>query len=609
MCGVVTEDVELCKGQLTISKVVASARVNQVASASAHIVNNAGDVTVNISGSPLEPEKTSLVMANDSEENVVFSKRCPSSPGVYRTPGFKGMSYVSAEGTPFEGEAENIMVCHKDENKGDPHIVSGDGLGYDFFASGDYILSRIKDITGYEIQARFLPGYKTSWPQAVALRVGNDIVEIQGIRADGHGNGSGVSINAFSIWINGKKSYLGTSQRWQWYYDNSIAKVISLPFGGIIAVTKTTSSNVLTYPSELTVIWPKGSQAEKYGVVLSVADAGSPSYRYENGRWVRRGLTDPFVQMQIARPNTFAGREEGLLGNNDGDPTNDFVRRNGQVLGQDHNLSFTELYALFGTDWLVRPYESLFRNPEAIKPEFPQGLVELTPEQREFGETACHGLTGFYYNACVMDVGLSGSPGLVQEYYANTDDLNGLSDNIVTPNVDRPRYDMVADNLVYEPNSTPVAQNYTEQLHVKYIGGVGKFMLLTRPPRGGSVVLGTGATSFVGEGDFSTSIAVNCTDINPETNNELYQPIGAVQLWSQDTLSGTPNHLYAEIQLPCIDKNYQPTFVDNSNFPTTIEGSALKNGKFTFNINVVDSKYGDYEIKGTGYFYTKITIF
>ncbi len=586
MCGMVTKDVELCKGRLTISKVLAHARVNNVASGTGRVVNKTGDATVNVSGSPLIPTKTSLDMANNSEQNVQFSKQCPSTPGVYRE-----NSIVQVEGTLFQDDAENIMVCHNDENKGDPHIVTGDGLGYDFFASGDYILSRVKDITGYEIQARFLPGYKTSWPQAVALRVGSDIVEIQGVRTGGHGSDSGVPINALSVWINGEKSYLGTSQHWRWGFDSSIAYVITLPSGGILAVTDTTSSNVLTYPSSITVIWPESSQTEKYGVVLSVTDAGRPSYKYENGRWVAHGLTDPFVQMQIARPDDFAGEEEGLLGNNDGDPKNDFMRRNGQLLGQDHNLSFTELYALFGTDWLVRPYESLFRNPEAIKPEFPQGLVELTPEQREFGEEACRGLTGFYYNACVMDVGLSGSPGLVQEYYADTDDLNELSDNIVTPDVDRPRYDMVGGPVVYQE---PAKLNYTQQLDIQHKSGIGKFMLLTRAPRGGSVVLDSGTKSFVGEGNFTTSIAVNCTDTNSETLDELFPLVGAVQLWAQDPLSGTPSHLYSEVLLPCIDEDYQPTFVDNSTFPTTIEGSALEDGAYTFNVDVVDSKYGDY---------------
>ena len=535
MCGVVIQPVKLCKGKLSISNVVASARIREMASGIANIVNKAGDVTVEVSGSPLKPATTSLTMPNNTEQTVAFSKRCPSSPGVFR-----GTATVSAVGTPFQDVADNIMICHDDDLRGDPHLVTADGLGYDYYASGDYILSRIDGVLGYEIQARFLPGYETSWPQALSLRVGSDVVEIQGTSPGGHGGGTGVFINALSVWINGERSFLGTSKHWG--DTNNVAKVITLPSGGMLAVTRTASSNVLTYPTSITVIWPKDSQTESYGVILNVAQSG-----------------DPFVQIQIARPNTFAGKEQGLMGNNDGDPNNDFIRRNGQVLGVDDNLSFTELYGLFGTDWLARPYESLFRNPDAVKPEFPTGIITLTPEQRALGEASCGALTGFYKEACIIDVGLTGSADIVKEYYANTDDLNALSDVIVTPNVDRARYTMQVDSPVQETDSNYLL-HYKQAVRVTHEAGEGSFMLLVRSPKGATALLGTGETSHTGEENFTTTLTVECTKLNATNNVEFLDAVGALQLWIQDPLSGTATHMVSEVALPCTDESKMPRY-------------------------------------------------
>ncbi len=579
MCGEVTKEVVLCKGKLSISEVVASARVGELASTGTSIINKAGDIDVTVSGSPLEPQTTSLHMTADSSEYVVFEKMC-ASPGVKR-----GTSRVTAEGTNLSAEAPNTLLCHDDDTHGDPHIVTGDKLGYDYYASGDYILSRIKGITGYEIQARFLPGYKTSWPQAVALRVGSDIVEIQGVKRDGHGDGTGVPINALAIWVNGEKGILGTDDRYSYWHDeDSISKNIAkLPSGGILAVTHTDSSNVLRFASSLTIIWPEGSPAQNYGVVLSVAESG-----------------DPFVHIQIARPDDFAGQEEGLMGNNDGDPTNDFMRRNGEVLGVDHNISFTELYALFGTDWLVRPYESLFRNPEAIKPQFPTDVVTLTPEQRALGEQACAALTGFYREACIIDVGLTGDVELVKEYYANTEDLNNLSDAIITPNVDQARYTMSVADKVYEADSGYYL-HYTQNINITHEAGEGRFMLLVRPPRGATALLGTGNTSLTAEGNYTTYIEVDCTELNSATNVEYLQSTGSVQLWLQDPLSGTASKMISEEALPCTDASKRAAYTLKRGLRTELADSNDTNLHYTQSLSIVhaNSYSGEYILEIT----------
>jgi len=585
MCGVVTKEVELCKGKLSISDVVAHAKINEIASEKVTIVNKAGDITVNISGDPLKPAKKTIDMAADTEVEMIFSKRCSNTPGVKRVE-YGGGSSVSVEDIPsLHDEASNIMVCHDDDTHGDPHIVTGDKLGYDYYASGDYILSRIKGITGYEIQARFLPGYKTSWPQAVALRVGSDIIEVQGVKRDGHGAGLDVSINAFAIWVNGKKGILGNDGRLSGYHDeDSISKIFAkLPSGGILAATHTDSSMVLRYASELTVIWPEGSPAQNYGVVLSVAKQ-----------------SDPFVHIQIARPDDFAGQERGLTGNNDGNPKNDFIRRNGEVLGVDHNISFTELYALFGTDWLVRPHESLFRNPEAIKPQFPTDVVTLTPEQRRLGEQACGALTGFYREACIIDVGLTGDANIVKEYYANTEDLNNLSDTIVTPDVDQAHYTMSVADKAYEADSGYYL-HYTQNIHIVHEAGEGKFMLLVRPPRRATALLSTGDMSLTAEGNYTTHIEVDCTELNSATNQAYFQSTGSVQLWLQDPLSGTASKMISQVTLPCTDASKRAGYTLKKGIKSELSDSNNTNLHYTQSLSIIhtNSYAGEYILEIT----------
>ena len=578
MCGKVDKEAELCKGKLSISPVYASAKVGSVASASAKIVNRAGDITVNVSGSPLEPSQTSISMTSDSESSVKFSKECTSAGVIH------GTVSVQAVGASFKDEAKSVLVCHDDDTHGDPHMVTADKLGYDYYASGDYILSHIKDVYGYEVQARFLPGYKTSWPQAVALQVGNDIVEIQGVKRDGHGNGSGVPINALAVWVNGKKGILGNDGRWGYHDEDSISKNIAkLPSGGVIAVTHTDSSNVLRYASNLTIIWPEGSSTKNYGVILSVAKSG-----------------DPFVHIQIARPNDFAGKEQGLMGNNNGDPSDDFIRRNGQQLGKDTPLSFTALYALFGADWLVREHESLFRNPTAIKPKFPSSITTLTAKQRALGESVCGALTGYYREACIMDVGLTGKIEMVKEYYANTQDLNSLSDAIVAPNADQAIYTFKEGEKQYQPDSGYYL-HYTQNISIVQESGKGKFMLLVRPPKGASASLGGGDTSLTAEGNYTTHIEVDCTELNSATDSEYLQSIGVVQLWLQDPLSGTASKMVSEAPLVCTDASKRAGFSLHRGGRIELDDSTDTNLHYTQSLSIIhtNSYVGEYILEIT----------
>src|SRR5690606_28572766 len=64
---------------------------------------------------------------------------------------------------------------------GDPHLLTPDGRAYDFMAVGDFVLARSTSYGGFEIQSRFRPpdgNEEFSWNEAVAMRVGEDVVNV-----------------------------------------------------------------------------------------------------------------------------------------------------------------------------------------------------------------------------------------------------------------------------------------------------------------------------------------------------------------------------------------------------------------------------------------------
>lgn len=62
---------------------------------------------------------------------------------------------------------------------GDPHLLTHDGLGYDFHAAGEYVLMRATNDAPFELQARMEPaGENVTANTAAGLRVGDDLIMI-----------------------------------------------------------------------------------------------------------------------------------------------------------------------------------------------------------------------------------------------------------------------------------------------------------------------------------------------------------------------------------------------------------------------------------------------
>jgi hypothetical protein len=428
------------------------------------------------------------------------------------------------------------------------HIITADGLVYGYVASGDYILARMHDaeerpVYGFEVQSRFLPGYGVSCPQAAAIQVGNDVVEVRAAPFDPSGSPFGV--NSLELHVNGQ--LLAPLNNNSFWAELRSTRVLNLPSGGLIYFDDFAGRYGGRYwvPRAITMLWPQHSAFSEYTVKLSTP------YNEEGSS------ADSLLEIQLIRPDEARYSARGMLGNNDGNPNNDFIRRNGQVLAQDSAVNWTALYALFGGDWLVKPQECLFSGGCITEPQFPTKAVVLTDEQRTLGEIACANLAGYYREACIHDVGLSGSIELVKNYYANTEDLNSMAERIVTPGVDVPVYFLSVGEKTDLPGYG--GERFRRAYQVTHKSGEGQFLLTIRPPRGASAFFSEGTAgpltpSFAATGNKDVSIDVQCDKPDPNWAllGNAWAVTGAVQLWAVDPLSGFVKQLLDEKPLVCL---------------------------------------------------------
>jgi hypothetical protein len=112
---------------------------------------------------------------------------------------------------------------------------------------------------------------------------------------------------------------------------------------------------------------------------------------------------------------------------------------------------------------------------------------------------------------------------------------------------------------VFEPDSGYLL-HYKQDITVKKEAGEGKFVLMVRPPRGSTTWLEGGELSHSGEGDYTTSLEVDCTQLNSETDNDYLKSEGSLQLWIQDPLSGSLDHKVSEVALSCVDESKKAVY-------------------------------------------------
>lgn len=260
-------------------------------------------------------------------------------------------------------------ACGTADCWGDPHLVTLDGLKYDFQAVGEFILLQ-SDSGDLVVQVRQQPwgdSRDVAVNKAIMMKVNRDIVGIY------EGQWSSLQVNGQSI--------------------GEFANPLVLPAGGLVYLLN----------DQYTVVWPDTSQL-----------------RVKRGRFSGVSYLDIKASVSPSR----AGHVSGLLGNYDRSSSNDLVTRDGAIL--DRRPSFEQLYSQFANSWRITQEESLFLYGAGEDTEtftdrsFPDQLVTsntLDPDAREHAEAICvnAGITDpALLEACIVDVGITGEEGLAE---------------------------------------------------------------------------------------------------------------------------------------------------------------------------------------------------
>ncbi len=224
----------------------------------------------------------------------------------------------------------NSPPCH---SCGDVHMRTPDGLAYDFQGAGEYLF--------------------------VASADGNVVVQV---RQEPWGSSNVVSVNtAVAMNVNGDRVgvYLGRSP--ELYVNGQPTEMadvtLDLENGG--RIYRLDRSSRIDYVVE----WP-------------------------NGFLTSAKLSRSYMDVGVSKPEELQAAFEGLVGNLNGQATDDLRTRQGIMLGAP--VLFDELYRSFGDSWRVSAAESLFDYEPGTSTEtfqlldFPRGPVSTA----DFDQTA-----------------------------------------------------------------------------------------------------------------------------------------------------------------------------------------------------------------------------
>ncbi|MCG5436401.1 VWD domain-containing protein [Micromonospora foliorum] len=319
--------------------------------------------------SPVDPAEVHAVLAENAYRKAVGVPLRPSYSGM-KLPS-NGKDCDQPKPRPPGGGGCSISVIGKGyrcaNSNGDPHLLTYDGLRYDFQAAGEFVLTR-SATDDFEVQVR-----QTMFPASSVVAVNSAVA----VRVAGDRVGVYVTPDGPAVRVNGAAPV-------------SAPDGVKLPRGG----TVTTWGD-----GTVTMEWPDGARLTAQPI----------------GVW---GLS-----VSVSAPTARAGTLEGLLGDHDGDPGDDLTVRGGKRLAQPP--TFEALYPGFADSWRVEAQRSLFdyeprQNTGTFTDRrFPNRLLTVGDlPNRATAELVCRraGVTDPQILAdCVLDVGLTGQVAFAED--------------------------------------------------------------------------------------------------------------------------------------------------------------------------------------------------
>ncbi|NYS26467.1 VWD domain-containing protein [Rhodobacteraceae bacterium 2376] len=252
---------------------------------------------------------------------------------------------------------------------GDPHLMTLDGVGYDFHAAGEYVMVRATDGRDFEVQARMAPvGENVTANIAAAVQLDGASVMVDAMGPDPlRVNGEAVTIeDGGFIELGGDRVYFNAG----------------------------TNSYLMVHTGD-------GDMDTGYSAVQVIVGP----------QW---------VDIIVGLDDAWAGTVEGLLGNFDGNPDTDIALPDGTVL--DRPLTFEDLYGDYRDAWRVATEDqSLFtyaagEGPDSFYlPDYPTAMVSVADFSQEAQDAAAAQLEAaglepgtVAFNNALLDVLLTG---------------------------------------------------------------------------------------------------------------------------------------------------------------------------------------------------------
>lgn len=261
---------------------------------------------------------------------------------------------------------------------GDVHLVSHDGLLFDFQAGGEFVLTRATAGGPFEVQTRQEP-------------VGNQLA---------------LSYNtALATAVDGHRVGLYTRLPAELHVDGvptTLAPGHGLALGGGQIERQDAQTYVIDYPT--------GEQ-----VTVTRVDAQAVEGRHFN--------------IGVRLPGSRAGEVEGLLGDGDGDRSDDLGLGGGVFM--PHPVSFAELHAsgpgTFAAAWRVDPAASLFDYAVGTDPAtfrgapyslMPTHEAALLGPHAGLAQELCESCPLILRDTCLLDVSHSGEAGFAESCHS-----------------------------------------------------------------------------------------------------------------------------------------------------------------------------------------------